>query len=146
MERCEEMGTSISKSRIVACSAQELQDGDRQLLEVDGVDIALLNVAGSYYAFRNKCPHQGVSMIYGAVCGTQLPSNPQEYIYGRHNELIACPLHGWEFDMKTGKSLFAPDQVSIKAYEIAEEAGEIVLYLDREPKEVCRREFVCFSR
>lgn len=137
------METKTPKHRVVACPAEELQNGNRQLLEVDGVEIALVNVEGVYYAFRNSCPHQGVPLIYGAICGTHLPSNPQEYIYGRHNELITCPLHGWEFDMKTGKTLFAPDQVSIKTYEIQEEAGEIVLYLNRKPANVQRKDFSC---
>ncbi|MFE4525605.1 Rieske (2Fe-2S) protein [Cytobacillus firmus] len=61
----------------------------------------------------NKCPHQGVPMVFGSIGGTQLPSNPQEYVYGLHNRIISCPLHGWEIDLETGKTIFVPDKVSI---------------------------------
>ncbi|MFX3635964.1 MAG: Rieske (2Fe-2S) protein [Candidatus Pristimantibacillus sp.] len=130
------------KHRLVVCSADELQEGQRQLVEVNGVEIGLIRAEGKCYAFRNSCPHQGVPMIYGSVTGTMLPSNPQEYVYGHHNELIRCPLHGWEFNLKTGKAMFSPD-VSIKKYDVEEEEGNIVLYLDKQPEEMVRKSFFC---
>ena len=128
--------------RLVVCPADELQEGQRQLIEVNGVEIGLIRAEGVCYAFRNSCPHQGVPMLYGSVVGTMLPSRPHEYVYGLHNEIIRCPLHGWEFNLKTGKAVFSPD-VSIKTYEVKEEAGSIVLYLDREPQKVTRKDFSC---
>ncbi|MFF2288991.1 Rieske (2Fe-2S) protein [Peribacillus butanolivorans] len=121
----------------------ELKVGQRQLIEVDGVEIAVLNVDGAYYAIWNKCPHQGVPMIYGSVMGTQLPSEPYQYNYGRHNEIISCPLHGWEFDLKTGKTLFNPEKVSIKTYPVTEENGSILLHLDKQHSNYIRKNFVC---
>lgn len=133
---------SQEKHRLVLCSAEELQEGERRLLEVDGVEIGLIRAEGTCYAFRNSCPHQGVPMLYGSVVGTMLPSEPQEYVYGLHNEIIRCPLHGWEFNLKTGKALFSP-QVSIKMYNAKEEDNEIVLYLDRKPQQIVQKQFAC---
>lgn len=98
---------SQEKHRLILCSAEELREGERRLFEVDGVEIGLIRAEGTCYAFRNSCPHQGVPMLYGSVVGTMLPSEPQEYVYGLHNEIIRCPLHGWEFNLKTGKALFS---------------------------------------
>lgn len=136
------MVNTKEKHRLVVCSAEEMQEGNRQLIEVNGVKIGLIRAEGVIYAFRNSCPHQGVPMLYGSVVGTMLPSKPHEYVYAHHNEIIRCPLHGWEFNLKTGKAMFSPD-VSIKTYEIKEENGEIVLYLDKEPKQVTRKAFSC---
>ncbi|MED4907622.1 Rieske (2Fe-2S) protein [Brevibacillus centrosporus] len=133
---------SQEKHRLVLCSAEELREGERRLFEVDGVEIGLIRAEGTCYAFRNSCPHQGVPMLYGSVVGTMLPSEPQEYVYGLHNEIIRCPLHGWEFNLKTGKALFSP-QVSIKMYDAKEEDDEIVLYLDREPQRIVQKQFAC---
>ncbi|QRG67185.1 Rieske (2Fe-2S) protein [Brevibacillus choshinensis] len=130
------------KHRLVVCSAEELREGDRRLIELDGVEIGLLRAEGTCYAFRNSCPHQGVPMLYGSVVGTMLPSQPQEYVYGLHNEIIRCPLHGWEFSLKTGKAMFSP-AVSIKMYEVKEEGDEVVLYLDRQPQSITRKQFAC---
>ncbi|MET3292957.1 Rieske (2Fe-2S) protein [Brevibacillus fluminis] len=130
------------KHRVAVCSSAELAEGQRQLFDIDGVEIGLIRVEGKCHAFRNSCPHQGVPMIYGSVVGTMVPSRPQEYVYGHHNEIIRCPLHGWEFNLKTGKALFSPG-VSLKIYQAEEEAGEIVLYVDREPLQVTRKQFFC---
>lgn len=130
------------KHRLIVCPAEDMQEGSRQLIEVNGVEIGLIRAEGVCYAFRNSCPHQGVPMLYGSVVGTMLPSDPHQYIYGNHNEIIRCPLHGWEFNLKTGKAMFSPN-VSINMYEVKEEGGEIVLYLDRAPEQVTRKEFSC---
>ena len=34
-----------------------------------------------------------------------LPSAPGEFRWGREGEILACPWHGWEFDLLTGKAL-----------------------------------------
>ncbi|MED4297801.1 Rieske 2Fe-2S domain-containing protein, partial [Priestia megaterium] len=91
---------------VPVCSIEDLQSGQRKLVKVDGTEIAIFNLKGQLYAVRNKCPHQGVSMVYGSIDGTMLPSDPHTYDYGRHNEILRCPLHGWGFDLKTGESLF----------------------------------------
>jgi nitrite reductase/ring-hydroxylating ferredoxin subunit len=128
---------------VIVCSAEELKPGERKLVEIDGVEIAIVNVDGKLYAFRNRCPHQGVEMIYGDISGAMLPSNAGEFIYGCDNQIVRCPLHGWEFDMETGKSLFSPDKVSIGSYDIQEEEGSIVLKLKREPKSISLKNYRC---
>ncbi|MED4297879.1 Rieske (2Fe-2S) protein, partial [Priestia megaterium] len=55
------------------CSSEDLQPGQRKLVKVDGTEIAIFNLNGELYAVRNKCPHQGVSMVYGSIDGTMLP-------------------------------------------------------------------------
>ena len=120
---------------VTVCAAEDLQPGQRQLVKVDGSEIAIFNVNGELYAVRNKCPHQGVSMVYGKVDGTMLPSDPHTYQYGRHNEILRCPLHGWGFDMKSGESLFSKT-CKLKTYDVRQEGNAIVLYVKKEPKTV----------
>ncbi|NSL51845.1 Rieske (2Fe-2S) protein [Calidifontibacillus erzurumensis] len=128
---------------IVVCPTEELGPGQRKLVIVDGLEIAIVNVEGNLYAFRNRCPHQGVEMGYGSIGGTLLPSEPGEYKYGCDNQIISCPLHGWEFEVSTGKSLHNPEKVSIGSYDVQEEDGSIVLKINREPKNVSVRNFNC---
>ena len=40
----------------------------------------------------------GASMCAGSLCGTFVASAPHEMVYGRHDRVIRCPWHGWEFD------------------------------------------------
>lgn len=138
-----QIDTKQGSYRVVLFPSHQLQPGGRKLIKIDLLEIAVLNVEGTLYAFRNECPHQGISMIYGPITGTMVTSNPQEYQYGLDNQLIKCPLHGWEFDLKTGKSVFLPDKVSLLTYDVRREEENIVIYLKREPKSVGVQDFSC---
>ena len=119
---------------VTVCPAEELQEGQRKLVKVDGSEIAIFNTDGQVYAVRNKCPHQGVSLVYGTIGGTMLPSDPHTYQYGRDKEILRCPLHGWGFDIKTGESVFNDKNCKLKTYDVRQEGNSIVLYLTKEPK------------
>jgi 3-phenylpropionate/trans-cinnamate dioxygenase ferredoxin subunit len=97
--------------------------GGRKLLEVAGLSVGIFNVDGTFYALRNRCPHQGAPLCLGSVKGMALPSMPGEYRWAREGEILRCPWHGWEFDLKNGRSICDPNGVRVKAYEITVEAG-----------------------
>ena len=42
----------------------------------------------------------------------------------RVGELLRCPWHGWEFDMRNGQSWFDPKRVKVRSYPVAVESGE----------------------
>jgi 3-phenylpropionate/trans-cinnamate dioxygenase ferredoxin subunit len=48
-------------------------------------------------------------------------SEPGEYEYDRDGELLRCPWHGWEFDVRTGQSWFDPRRVRVRSYDVAVE-------------------------
>ncbi len=108
----------------IIATVEEIPSGGRKIVEVGGLSIGVFNVRGAYYALKNSCPHQGAPLCRGNVKGTTLPSKPGEYIWGRDGEIIRCPWHGWEFDILTGRSLFNPHRVRVKAYEVTVEPGE----------------------
>ena len=45
----------------------DIPDGERKVIEVDGVEIGVFHVDRTFYAWRNDCPHQG-----GPVCQGRL--------------------------------------------------------------------------
>jgi 3-phenylpropionate/trans-cinnamate dioxygenase ferredoxin subunit len=49
---------------------------------------------------------------------------PGEYTYTRRGEILRCPWHGWEFDVKTGQSWFDPQQTRVRAYPVTVETVE----------------------
>ena len=60
------------------------------------------------------------------ISGTTLPGRPYEYEYGRENEIITCPWHGWQFEIATGASIFNPHRVRVRSYEVTvEHAGAL---------------------
>ena len=97
--------------------ASELPPGERRLVEVKGHSIGVFNVNGEFIAVLNLCPHELAPVCRGRVGGTTLPSPPGTFRWGREGEILACPWHGWEFDLLTGKAL-ADQRVRLRRYPV----------------------------
>ncbi len=110
--------------RHVVARVSELPPGERKIVEVEGRSIGVFNVHGDYYALRNICPHQGAPLCLGDVMGTAAPSRPGEYLWEREGEILRCPWHGWEFDLKTGRSIFNPHKMRVRSYEVSVDGGQ----------------------
>lgn len=105
------------------CKADELPPGQRKIVEVGNRSIGVFNIDGELYAIRNACPHQLAPLCLGRLSGTTLPSAVGEFRYGMEGRIIRCPWHGWEFDVTTGRSVFNPHKVRVKAYEVTVEGA-----------------------
>ena len=101
----------------------ELSPGGRKLVEVGGKSIGLFNVHGQYVAVLNVCPHELAPVCRGRITGTTLPSAPGNYVWGREGEILACPWHGWEFDLLTGSCL--SDDRRLHLYDVSIKGGQI---------------------
>lgn len=104
--------------------ASELAPGERNIVEVEGRSIGIFNVHGSFYALRNRCPHQAAPLCLGAIKGMTLPGKPGEYVWARDGEILRCPWHGWEFDITTGRSIFNPHGAHVRRYEVTVEPDD----------------------
>ena len=93
------------------------------LVEVGGREIGVFNIAGEYFAIGNRCPHNGASLCKGTIVGLVEASEPGSYRFSRRNELIRCPWHGWEFDLRTGRSWCEPDRTKVRSYDLTIESG-----------------------
>jgi glutamate synthase domain-containing protein 2/nitrite reductase/ring-hydroxylating ferredoxin subunit len=70
------------------CRVSELEEGRGREVIVNGRPLALFLYEGKVYALDNRCPHREGQLSDGHV---------------KKGEAI-CPLHGWNFDLKTGVS------------------------------------------
>ena len=73
----------------------------------------------------NVCPHEFAPVCLGRLGGTTLPSAPGEWVWGREGEILACPWHGWEFDLFTGACL--TDRRRLRMYEVTVEDDQIIV-------------------
>jgi 3-phenylpropionate/trans-cinnamate dioxygenase ferredoxin subunit len=48
---------------------------------------------------------------------------PGDYCYSRRGEMVKCPWHGWEFDIRTGKSWCDPARLRLRQYPVAVKPG-----------------------
>lgn len=98
-------------------------------MTLEGRSIGVFNVGGELFAVRNACPHQGGPLCQGVLSGRAAPGRPGEYRYVRRGEILRCPWHGWEFDIRTGRSEFDPTGTRVRTYPVRIEDGSVVVDL-----------------
>ena len=107
-------------SRHVVAPTGDIPPGNRKLFVIKGRPIAIFNLGGEYFGLLNRCPHQGGSLCDGVVDRPAgIVASPGHYTYSRQGEIVRCPWHGWEFDIRTGQSYCDPERIRTKAYEVA---------------------------
>ncbi len=116
--------------RVYVADADELSSGDRKIVEVGGTQVGVLNYEGELYAIQNRCAHDGGPVCKGLVQG-RLDGDwpgPGERVEEDFTDepVIACPWHGWEYELETGDHVGDP-RISLRTYEVTEEDGAIYL-------------------
>jgi len=120
--------TSSGGTRHHVVSTAAIEDAERAITEIQGREIAVFYVDGEYYAVANYCVHQGGPVCEGLLSGTVDVTDTEQLTYDRENEIVACPWHGWEFDITTGKHLARSDY-SLPTYKTEVEDGELYVVL-----------------
>ena len=87
----------------------EMTAGVPTLVEVAGVRIVLTRVGDTVYACGDTCAHRGGPLSEGKQSGTRL----------------ACPWHGWHYDVKTGQCVFPGRGAAVPSYAVEITNGEI---------------------
>jgi nitrite reductase/ring-hydroxylating ferredoxin subunit len=114
-------------TRHVVARAADLPPGTRKRVTVENRDIVVLNIKGELFALSNTCPHKGASLCNGLLTGLVRSTKPGEYRYERAGEILRCPWHQWEFDVRTGRSYCDPRRLRLMQFPIAIEAGADVV-------------------
>ena len=114
-------------ARYVVASVDELPPGTRKIVDVAGRQVGVFNINGEFFALLNRCPHQGGPLCEGRLAGQLEVDAPGEpFRYTRAGEILRCPWHSWEYDIRTGQSWFNPARVRVRAYEVDVAPGEAV--------------------
>ncbi len=111
----------------VVAPVEEIPPGGRKLVTVNGRAVVIFNLGGEFFALNNRCPHRGGSLAQGKLTGLVQSSEPGEYKYSRRGEIIRCPWHSWEFDIRTGQSWCDPKRLRVRNYAVSVEPGAAVV-------------------
>jgi nitrite reductase/ring-hydroxylating ferredoxin subunit len=114
-------------SRHVIAPLQELPPGSRKTVTIGGRPIVIFNIGGELFALLDRCPHQGGPLSQGRLTGLVEAPEPGKYCFSRTGEILRCPWHGWEFDVRTGKSWCDPARIRTKTYNVAIEPGSQII-------------------
>ena len=110
-------------ARYIVAKIEEIPPGTRKIVDVAGRQIGVFNINGEFFALRNRCPHQGGPLCEGQLSGMLEASVPGEFTYSRPGEILHCPWHGWEYDIRNGQSYFNPRAVRVRSYDVHVEGG-----------------------
>ncbi len=110
-------------ARHVVARATEIPPGGRKLVKIDGKGVVIFNLQGEFFALSDQCPHKGASLCEGIITGLVESSGPGAVKYSRPGEIIRCPWHQWEFDIRTGRSWCDPRRMRLMKFDVAVEHG-----------------------
>jgi nitrite reductase (NADH) small subunit len=93
---------------VKACATSDVAPGTGKQVSVEGKELAVFNIDGTFRAIDNECPHRGGPLAEGDVEGC----------------LVTCPWHAWQFDVTSGESV--TDDMKVATYEVKVD-GDAVL-------------------
>lgn len=96
------------------CRTSDVGVSESKAFEVGNKEIAIHNVEGEYFATDDMCPHEEASLAEGFL----------------EDHLIECPLHGSQFDLRTGEVLSLPAVFPVRTYPARSEDGAVLVDLD----------------
>ena len=96
---------------VKACAVADVAPGTGKTITVEGKELALFNVDGTFHAIDNTCPHRGGPLGEGELEGC----------------IVTCPWHAWQFDLSTGESI--TDDMSVVRYETRIEGDDVLVAL-----------------
>jgi 3-phenylpropionate/trans-cinnamate dioxygenase ferredoxin subunit len=110
------IGADSMTEFIKVAELDDLEDGELMAVEVVGEPVCLAKVDGTVYAFTDDCTHIGGPLNEGELDG----------------EVLTCPWHGAQFDVRTGKVLRGPARQDIAIYTVCVEGESILVRLPDE--------------
>ena len=98
---------------VKCASLSAVPPGVCAVAEAAGRHLALFNVEGSIYCLDNTCLHRGGPLGEGTLEG----------------DVVTCPWHGWQYNVRTGENLFDP-AVKVATYPVRVEGDDIEVAVD----------------
>jgi nitrite reductase/ring-hydroxylating ferredoxin subunit len=93
---------------VKAAGTSDIPPGTGMTCDVQGTPVAVFNVDGQFCAIHNTCVHRGGPLGEGELEG----------------QIVTCPWHGWQYDVKTGQSPVNP-AASVKTFPCKVEGSDV---------------------
>ncbi len=94
--------------------ASDIPPGEVRSFPLGSEMIAVCNVDGKFYAFRDECTHQALPLSDGILEGNK----------------ITCIHHGAEFNVETGEALCLPAIDGVETYQVKVEGEDLLVLIE----------------
>lgn len=98
---------------IKVASQNDLNEGERTLIEVDDRLVILFRVNNQFFCIDDVCTHDGGTLSDGELVGCE----------------IACPRHGARFDIRNGAAMCMPATQATKSHAVKIEGSDVFVRL-----------------
>lgn len=97
-------------SKVLLCQSAELEPGcKKKVVNSDVGDICVYNLDGTFYATADMCTHATASLADGDI----------------EDDLITCPVHWGQFDIRTGQAMTFPCERHLRTYQVIVTDGAV---------------------
>ncbi len=107
-----------TESYVPVAAAADIAPGTAKTVVVEGREIALFNVGGTFYALDNSCPHQGGPLAAGWLDGTT----------------VTCSWHAWCFNLTDGTMTLGAF-ARVDPFDVRVEDGQVFVSSTPRPRE-----------
>ncbi len=90
-------------------NVNEIKNGELKVFDVNGESIILINLNEEFFAYKNQCSHMELELNDAEIEG----------------EILTCPWHGAQFNIRTGDVVRLPASEPLEKYEVRVENGKI---------------------
>ena len=113
----------------IVCKTNELEPGQIRRAQLGPIPVAVIRASdGTLHGLVAKCLHQGGPLDLGKLYEHLEPGEPGEYTPKEGCEVLKCPWHGYEYDIRTGCVIADPSR-RLQLFTVVEEGDDIVVQM-----------------
>jgi len=123
------MSVSVGSDQATrVCASSELAPGEMREATLGRLPAVVIRLRdGSLHALVNRCLHHGAPLARGRLGhGSRGEDGVGDYRADASVDALRCPWHGYEYDVRTGCTLFDPSR-RLRRLTVWEEAGSVLL-------------------
>jgi NAD(P)H-dependent nitrite reductase small subunit len=101
---------------VKAIRAEELAPGQARSVVLNGTNVALFNIQGTFHAIENRCAHRAGPLAEGFISG----------------HVVFCPWHDWQYDVRNGHCITAPG-FQVRSFPVSLRDGDVLVDVNGAP-------------